>query len=178
MLDINALLFLCGHCKINHGVKLYFNAHTLKTSSCCILKILSDISAPWKFTLEFSWKPGSHQLFPGAVRGSSWCLCATAESSFLCQWQMSRIQSDCKTAATSWAIQGNFWQACQPTEALILLLIESCILETPVPSFLLFQSSGEAFPPISVRIQHHVITKLFVTYWLSLYCLVHYFFGK
>lgn len=38
MLDINALLFWCGHHKVNHWVKLYFNPHTLKTSSCCILK--------------------------------------------------------------------------------------------------------------------------------------------
>lgn len=82
------------------------------------------------------------------------------------------MQSDCKTATSSWAIQGNFWQACQPTEALILLLIESYVIETSVPSFLHVEKFREASPVISVRIQHVVVTKLLVSYWFSLYCLM------
>ena len=88
---------------------------------------------------------GSHQLFVGAVRVSSWCSWVVAVSSFVRQQQMSRIQGDCKTATLSYAIQGNFSQACRTTEALILLLIKSCMLDTSVPAFSHVEKSRGSF---------------------------------
>lgn len=149
---ISALLFLCGHHKIKHWVKSYFYAHNLKTSSCCILE-----NSFWYFsTMKVHIRVQFEARQPSAVHRCS----EGVELMFVgcrreqCQWQ-SWIQSDCKPATSSWAVQGNFWQACQATEPLILLLIQSCILELYLylPSCVV-QSSGEASPVIRVRIQH------------------------
>lgn len=133
---ISALLFLCSHHKIKYWVKLCFYARNLKISSCCILENSFWYLSTMKVHIRVQFEARQPSAVHRCSEGFELMLWAVAESSFPCQWQ-SRIQSDCKPATSSWAVQGNFWQACQPAEPLILLLIQSCILELYICTFFL-----------------------------------------
>lgn len=171
--DITALLFLCGHPKIKHLVKLYFYAHTLKTSSCCILENFLQYLGTMKVHIRVHFKARESSAVHRCSEGVKLVFLGCSRE----QLSVSVAnEQDIEGLLISFILlgyPGEFLTGTSTYRGLILLLIESYVLETSVASFLHFQSSGEPSPVISVRIQHHVVTKLLVTYWFSLYCLVH-----